>query len=122
MGPFRLQYIKETPDILRSEKAYFQDQIDNIEQINLEVNGTNFSVNLKMEITMLDGKAINALTNTRSTQSCNVCGAKPNEMSQIKPANDSSCAYGISGLHSWIRFFEYILHVGYKLAIKKICC
>ena len=117
--PIRLQYIKETPDILRSEKAYFHDQIDNIKQINLEVNGMNFSLNLKMQITMLDGKAINALTNTRSTQSCNVCGAKPNEMSQVKPANDSSCAYGISGYHFWIRFFEFILHVGYKLAIKK---
>lgn len=117
--PIRIQYIKETPDVLREEKQYFLDQINELENITLEVNGIIVSLSLKMEITMLDGKAINALMNTNSTRSCNVCGAKPNEMTHVKPADMSSFMYGISGLHSWIRFFEFILHLGYKLAVKK---
>lgn len=31
----------------------------------------------------------------------------------------SKLCYGISSLHSWIRFFEFFLHLGYKLEIKK---
>ena len=32
---------------------------------------------------MLDGKVINSLTDTLSTQSCNVSGAKPSEMNKL---------------------------------------
>ena len=73
---------------------------------------------------MVDGKAVNALTNTVSTQSCNICVARPSEMNDLnlvaaKEYPKSNLQYGLSTLHSWIRFFEFIIHLGYKLEIKK---
>ncbi len=33
---------------------------------------------------MIEGKIYNTLTNTKSTQNCYVCGAKPKEMNDLK--------------------------------------
>lgn len=41
------------------------------------------------------------------------------EKSLRKPINEKTFEYGLSPLHSWIRFFEYLLHVSYRLGIKK---
>ncbi|XP_065648023.1 uncharacterized protein LOC136077773 [Hydra vulgaris] len=73
---------------------------------------------------MFDGKVVNALTNTLSSQSCNICGAKPSELNnpaliRSKPINEKALSLGLSTLHCWLRCFEYILHLGYKLDIKK---
>ena len=73
---------------------------------------------------MFDGKVVNALTDTSSTQSCNVCGAKPSEMNNLKvirqkKPNQEALALGISSLHCLLRTFEFILHLGYKMDIKK---
>jgi hypothetical protein len=72
---------------------------------------------------MFDGKVINALTSTASSQSCNICSAKPSEMNNIKlirskPVNKEALFLGLSPLHCWIRCFEYVLHLGYKMKIK----
>ena len=72
---------------------------------------------------MFDGKIINALTNTAPSQSCTVCSAKPTEMNNIKlmrskPVNKEALFLGLSPLHCWIRCFEYILHLGYKMKIR----
>lgn len=36
-----------------------------------------------------------------------------------KSINDKGCELGLSPLHTWIRFFEYLVHVSYRLDIKK---
>ena len=41
------------------------------------------NITCNVDITMLDGKVINSLTDTLSTQSCNVCGAKPSEINKL---------------------------------------
>jgi len=28
-------------------------------------------------------------------------------------------SYGLSSLHAWIRFFECLLHIGYKMTLEK---
>ena len=80
--------------------------------------GLSGKVNSKMEITMLDGKAVNAITDTRSSQSCNVCSASPKEMNnltaiRLKPIDEKAITQGLSTLHMQLRSFEYILHLGY---------
>ena len=75
-------------------------------------------------MTMFDGKVVNALTDTKSTQSCNVCDAKPSEMNNVKvirkkKVNEYALSLGLSTLHCWLRTFEYICHLGYKMDIKK---
>ena len=43
-----------------------------------------FLINFDIELTMLDGKTINALTGTKSTNVGNVCNAKPSEMNYLE--------------------------------------
>ena len=88
-------------------------------------NGKKLSgpLHYSIDITMLDGKAVNALTDTNSSQSCNICGAKPKEMNNLsiireKSVNAASLKLGLSPLHCWMRCFEYILHLAYKLENK----
>ena len=50
---------------------------------------------------MLDGKAVNAITDTNSSQTCNVCKAKPSEMNnlslvRLKPLDPKAVSLEIS--------------------------
>ena len=126
--PLQLQYQKETKEVIQAEESRLKNEIDNLEDYRLDMklsNGQKVCLSLKysISITMLDGKAVNALTDTASSQSCNVCGAKPKEMNNLKlirekPASTRSLKLGLSSLHCWIRSFEFILHLGYKMENK----
>uniref|UniRef100_A0A6P7GJF5 Uncharacterized protein LOC114337613 n=1 Tax=Diabrotica virgifera virgifera TaxID=50390 RepID=A0A6P7GJF5_DIAVI len=70
--------------------------------------------------TMVDGKTVNVLTETKSTQACNVCKATPVNMNNIEDLNKRVCdqdsyKFGLSILHSYLRTYEYLLHIAYKL-------
>lgn len=69
---------------------------------------------------MVDGKAINAITDTKSTQTCNICGATPKDMNNLKQLRKKenkteNYKFGLSTLHCWIRCLECLLHIAYKL-------
>lgn len=53
-----------------------------------------------------------------------MCGATPKEMNRIddclrKKVNEKSFQFGLSPLHAWIRFFEYFIHLSYRLEFKR---
>lgn len=67
---------------------------------------------------LLDGKTCNVLTDTSSSQACNVCKATPKELNNLdlllqKQYPTSSFKFGISVLHSYLRCYEYLLHISY---------
>ncbi|KAK5648375.1 hypothetical protein RI129_003267 [Pyrocoelia pectoralis] len=73
---------------------------------------------------MVDGKVCNALTSTRSTQKCFICGATSKDFNRIdeminRAITTENLEFGLSVLHGWIRMFECLLHLAYKLPIKK---
>ncbi|CAI6377477.1 unnamed protein product [Macrosiphum euphorbiae] len=71
---------------------------------------------------MVDGKVCNAATDTASTMRCFICGQTSkdfNKLIQPKEINVESLKFGLSILHARIRFFESLLHVAYKLPLKK---
>ena len=73
--------------------------------------------------TMFIGKAVNVITDTNSTQSCNFCSAKSSEINMLdiireKVPNEQVLVSGLSTLHCWIRIFEFILYLGYKLSVE----
>ncbi|XP_047127601.2 uncharacterized protein LOC124808507 [Hydra vulgaris] len=73
---------------------------------------------------MLDGKSVNAVMALNSSQSCNVCFAKPSDMNNLVKIrmftpDEKSLKMGISTLHCWVKLLEYVLHLGYKIKIKK---
>ena len=121
--PLHVQYVKETAQISRQERDCFAAQIANLKPCIVEVGDASVQVRYEMQLTMIDGKVSNALTNTTSTQTCNVCGAKPTEMNhldrvRLKPPDPNTYQYGLSTLHAWIRLFELVLHLGYRMKLK----
>lgn len=58
-----------------------------------------------------------------SSQTCYICGCKPKEFNNIdnvinRPSITENYRFGLSTLHAWIRFFEYFLHLAYRLEFK----
>jgi hypothetical protein len=73
---------------------------------------------------MINSNVWNAITDTASTQTCYICKATPKEMNHIdkvvgRPENEAAVQFGLSTLHAWIRCFECLLQVSYRLEIKK---
>lgn len=75
-----------------------------------------------MALTMIDTKVCNAATNTTSTMKCYICGATSkdfNNLTREKEADPSTFQFGLLILHARIKFFESLLHLSYKLEVKK---
>ena len=74
---------------------------------------------------MIDGKVHTASSNCNKFQSMLVyCGCSPKDMNNIDkviklPYSSDELQYGLSTLHVWIRFFECLIHISYKIPIKK---
>ena len=75
------------------------------------------------ELTMIDGKVLGFLVNEASS-CCSFCEATPTEMGDVqscikRPLRDGVTEYGISSLHLWMRTADFVLHIAYKLKVKK---
>lgn len=97
-----------------------KDKIEKLQPTKLTISDITFIVHVNMHLTMVDGKVCQALSDTPSSASCYICGAKPIEMNQLervkeKRDNTSHYEFGLSTLHMWIKFMECILHIGYRL-------
>lgn len=123
--PIRFQFKKETAELILQEKSYVDHQIKKLSPTKYRTEDyRDISVSHVCVMTMIDGKVCNALTDTPSAQTCYVCKATPKEMNNIdsvlgKQVDEETFQFGLSTLHAWIRFFECLLHVSYRLQIKK---
>ncbi|KAK9730004.1 hypothetical protein QE152_g15581 [Popillia japonica] len=117
--PIRLEFIKETATIIKNEEEKMKTCISNLDICNITHQGIEYKVTFNMFMTMLDGSAINTVSGTNATSTCFVCGAKPSEMNSVsiveKPPHPDTYKYGLSSLHCWIRSFECLLHISYRL-------
>lgn len=74
---------------------------------------------------MIDGKVLTVITQTKSNQRCCICKATPKQFNNLSntstrfKAQEGTLKYGISVLHLWIRSFEWLLHISYRLKTKK---
>ena len=80
--PLMLLFAKESYDLLRSVKEKWEAQISQLESLTVQMNEGSESLfelkcDFKMVLSMIDGKASNAITGTTSSQSCSICGATP---------------------------------------------
>lgn len=119
----RFVYKKETKDVIKAEVRQMQEQIRNLVPTDLHVVNLEIQCKHKLIFTMVDGKICSTLSQYDSSQKCYICGASPKEMNDDRVANrfpdEEMYTFGISPLHSWIRCFECLLHIAYKLDIKK---
>lgn len=116
--PIRIRFIQETSDLTNEEIHYIKAQIASLSVTKFE----NTSIQHKLLFTMVDGKVCNAATHTRSTMRCYICNATSsefNDLSKKRMSQKENLSFGLSLLHARIRFFESMLHVAYKLPIKK---
>ena len=86
--PLHLKYEKESSNLCKIEELSIREQMKNLNSFKYQgtlSSGHKAEANITCneDITMLDRKVINSLTDTLSTQSCNVCGAKPSEMNKL---------------------------------------
>ncbi|XP_065677602.1 uncharacterized protein LOC136092898 [Hydra vulgaris] len=75
-----------------------------------------------MMLTMVDAKVCNAATKTSSTIKCYICDATSKDFNNLTTEKDvkpDTLKFGLSILHARIRIFEKLLHLSYKLPIKK---
>lgn len=125
--PLKVELVKETKDHILQEKQNIDRQILNIKPFQyVFTNGRWITVKYNLCMSLIDGKVLNVLTETKSTQQCPICGSGPKLFRSEKNLNSTlfhpkpnALNYGISPLHAWIRCFEFVLHLAYKLDLKK---
>lgn len=122
--PIKMQFLKETKEISKREYDALKAEIDQLIETQFVLN-TNITLLTKHHLffTMVDGKMINSITDT-SSQKCYLCNATPAEMNDIdklldKPVHHNNLQFGITPLHAWIRTFECLLKVCYRLPLQK---
>lgn len=124
--PIKLQYMKESVKIIINEKEYIDQQINNLRVFNIFVNENHcIRIHYAVFFTLIDGKVLNAITNTKSMQTCPICHATPKQFNDLSNKTkeaflpgSKSLVYGISPLHAWIRLLECCLHISYRVDIK----
>lgn len=117
--PIKLICHKETSDLVSLEIENVKKQILEIIPTNIQ----NFEIHHQFHMTMIDGKVFSVVAES-SNQRCGICQASPkmmNDLDLIKnlPGNVDLYQYGLSTLHAWIRFFECIIHIAYRLPIQR---
>lgn len=122
--PIRIQFKKETTEITINEKSYIDEQIASLHPFSTVINGNEVNVTFEMYFTMIDMKVCNAVTDNTSAMRCYLCKATSGQFNDIKlmktlKMNASALELGLSTLHAWIRFFEFFLHIGYKMVAQK---
>lgn len=121
--PIKLQYKKETVELSKYEKSNIDNQINNLSCTTVFVNEKEFNITHTPLFTMVDGKICNSLSDTKSAMRCYLCNATSTEFNDLDailkiPIRDEYLSFGISVLHAWIRLFECLLHLAYKLPTK----
>ena len=120
--PIHIIYSKETPELMIEEKEVLENQIKNIEAHTFDIENSTLQVSYEFIPTMYDVKSINKFTNTEYTKECYLCGLRGSELNDLEkilntPIVTANLKYGMSSLHAWIRCFEFLVHVSYKLSI-----
>ena len=116
LRPVSLEYEKETKHFIIEHFSNLQTEIKSLTPFKKG----NLTVKYVLLPTMFDGKTINAITKT-SSSNCYLCGAKPSSMNAIpKPKIPlNRLQYGMGPLHLLINTMEYVLHIAYRLSFKK---
>lgn len=120
--PLKFLFAKESTQLIQTQIQNMKNQIANLRPKLLIIDGREIVIEYTLLLTMIDGKVCNAVTNTTSAQRCYICGATPRNLNNEPVRNADNIAnygFGISPLHAYIRSFECLLHISYRLNVKK---
>lgn len=120
--PIKFLFTKENAELVRQEESKIQNVISQLAKYELFFGGRNICISFEMILTMFDGSVANVLSVTNATSRCIVCKATPKEMNLdtvlSKSPIENNYRFGLSSLHCWIRFFECLLHIAYRLSFQ----
>ena len=121
--PLRLQFLKESPEVIVAEKARLNEEITNLKDLQMDIASNSLKIEYQVFPSMFDIKSINALTSNDATQTFYICNLGNKHFKNIDyclsaPVNEETLQYGISSLHARLRFFECVYKIGYKLPWK----
>lgn len=122
--PLHLQFVKETKEVTLNEKLAVEKEINLLKPFQTTIAGVNISINYVLYLTMIDGKVL-ATINETSSQRCYICDATPKDFNNLTNMSvrfqpkEGTLNFGVSVLHLWIRSFEWLLHVSYRLPVEK---
>lgn len=123
--PLRLHFAKETEEFTMKEIDFVRDEITALNPFRATIAGIQLTVVFELYLTMIDGKTLAFATKTKSKQRCCICKATPKLFNNLKnmeirfKPKEGTLNYGLSVLHLWIRCFEWLLHLSYRLDVKK---
>lgn len=121
--PIKILFEKETSELSKREIENVENQIKDILPTKVCTGDQEISINHCFQLTMIDGKIFGVISQS-STQTCGICGATPKLMNNIEQVmkrvpNTQQYDFGLSTLHAWIRCFETLLHISYRLTVQK---
>jgi len=119
--PMRIRFTKESTDTIKEEVSYFTSKIAKLEATRIH-GSKEIVIFHKLLLTMVDGKVCNSVADNKSTMKCYICKATSKQFNEIlehNVDNVENLEFGLSILHARIRFFECLLHLSYKIPIKK---
>lgn len=118
--PLRIQYRKESKDLILAEKEYVEQQLKNLMPTAASTSkGFIVKTIWNLTLSIIDGKVYNIIHSTFSQLRCPICGLTSSKFNDLdlafsKPINEETVKNGMSPLHAFIRFLEFLLHLGYK--------
>lgn len=115
--PIMFQYVKESSEVIRGTVDNIKQQISVMLPSKFQVNGHIFIINHKLFLTMIDGKVLNVLTDTKSTKTCAICKRTQKDFQDFEESitDESNFEFGMAPLHARIRCMEFILKLSYTL-------
>ena len=116
--PLAVKFAKETQPLVLAEKEKVDMQVADLAPLRRQ----SVTCSYDLQMTMVDGKVVNTLTETRSAQTCSMCGVTPknvNDLDAVRRLPVTNLEYGLSSLHCWIRVYEALLHISYRLPFKQ---
>lgn len=121
--PLRIEFLQETVETIKIRVDDTKKQEGNLQNFETVVDGKKISVSFKLSLTMIDGKVCNSITDTSSAKRCYICKCTSKDFNKIDlvlktKIVEQNLQFGISSLHAWIRCFECLLHLSYKLEAK----
>lgn len=122
--PVHLQFLPETDELILQECEQMSDEINNLRAFETTFCGKKVVITYSLFLTMIDGKIVNTLTGTSSAQRCYACNATISQFNDLNrmekvTATEDFLKFGISSLHAWIRCFECLIKISYRLEFKR---
>jgi hypothetical protein len=127
--PILLEYAKETDEYTTEMFDDIKKQIEELEPVRANVDGTPVVIKCIFHPTSIDGKVLNNRTRT-SSQQCPMCRCLPKSFNDMKnfakgsktsfEVKDKNCLdYGLCSLHSILKAFDLLLKISTKRDLQK---